>query len=64
MLFAAERLKFAVQFAPLDLDRLRPGDWMNLRDDLGQFIFGAREQRTQTWEKLAAVMKRSPLMKT
>jgi hypothetical protein len=60
MLFSAERLKFAVQFAQFNLDRLRPGDWMNLRDDLEQFIFGARAQRTQAWEELAEVIKQSP----
>jgi hypothetical protein len=35
---AAERLKFAISFAQLDLDRLRPGDWLNLRDDLTTFL--------------------------
>jgi hypothetical protein len=52
-------LHFAVQFAQLDLDRLRPGDWMNLRDDLEQFIYGSHEQRTQALEELAEVVKRS-----
>jgi hypothetical protein len=59
MLFATERLKFAVQFAQLDLDRLRPGDWMNLRDDLEQFIYGSHEQRTQALKELGEVVKRS-----
>jgi hypothetical protein len=59
MLFAAERLKFAVQYAQLDLDRLRPGDWMNLRDDLEQFIFGSHEQRARASEEFAEMVKRS-----
>jgi hypothetical protein len=33
-----ERLEFAIRFAQLDLDRLRPGDWLNLRDDLRAFL--------------------------
>jgi hypothetical protein len=60
MLFSAERLKFAVQFAQLDMDKLRPGDWMNLRDDLEQFIYGSHERRTQASEELAKLVKRSP----
>lgn len=35
---AAERLQFAVLFSQLDLKVLRPGDWMNLRDDLLSFL--------------------------
>jgi phage FluMu protein Com len=34
----AARLQFAVQFAQMDLDTLRPGDWMNLRWDLDLFL--------------------------
>jgi hypothetical protein len=34
----AARLQFAVQFAQMDLDTLRPGDWMNLRWDLQLFL--------------------------
>ena len=36
---AEERVKFAIQFMQMDLDRLRPGDWLNLREDLGNFLF-------------------------
>src|SRR5262249_5681598 len=32
-----ERLAFIVRFANLDLTALRPGDWMNLQDDLRAF---------------------------
>lgn len=39
---AQDRLAFAVRFAQMDLDRLRPGDWLNLRDDLVAFL-GHRE---------------------
>jgi hypothetical protein len=35
---AKERLEFAIRFAQGDLDQLRPGDWLNLRDDLEAFL--------------------------
>jgi hypothetical protein len=35
---AEERLSFAVRFAEMALDQLRPGDWLNLRDDLVAFL--------------------------
>ncbi|MBW1963416.1 MAG: hypothetical protein JRJ04_18415 [Deltaproteobacteria bacterium] len=35
---ADARLKFAVEFTWMDLDQLRPGDWLNLRDDLKGFL--------------------------
>ena len=35
---ARDRLQFAVRFAQRNLDQLRPGDWMNLRDDLELFL--------------------------
>jgi hypothetical protein len=38
-----EQLKFVIQFATMDLDRLRPGDWLNLRDDLVGFLHGSPE---------------------
>ena len=38
-----ERLKFVVALATMDLDKARPGDWSNLRDDLGAF-FGLTRQ--------------------
>src|SRR5215471_1040577 len=41
---AAERLQFVIRFAQMDLDALRPGDWLNLRDDFLTF-FGRRGQR-------------------
>ena len=34
----AERLQFIIRFAQMDLDALRPGDWLNLRDDLTAFL--------------------------
>src|SRR5262249_34527937 len=37
----AERLQFVIRFAQMDLDTLRPGDWLNLRDDLGAFLTGS-----------------------
>jgi hypothetical protein len=36
---AEERVKFAIQFMQLDFDRLRAGDWLNLREDLKNFLF-------------------------
>ena len=36
----AQRLRFVVQFAQLDLATFRPGDWLNLRDDLAAFLHG------------------------
>jgi hypothetical protein len=36
-----ERLQFLVRFAQLDLDTLRAGDWMNLREDLGWYLTGS-----------------------
>ncbi|HEV8642369.1 MAG TPA: hypothetical protein VGV13_14835 [Methylomirabilota bacterium] len=33
-----ERLEWAIRFAERDLDRFRPGDWLNLRDDLTAFL--------------------------
>jgi hypothetical protein len=38
---AAQRLQFVVRFAQMDLDTLRPGDWLNLRDDLRAFFLGS-----------------------
>lgn len=35
---AAKRLQFAIRFAQMNLDALRPGDWLNLRDDLAIFL--------------------------
>ena len=35
---AEDRLKFAVRFANLDLTSQRPGDWLNLKDDLCNFF--------------------------
>ena len=33
-----DRIKFAIQFAQADLDSLRPGDWLNLKADLAEFM--------------------------
>lgn len=42
------RLRLAVDFANTDLDELRPGDWMNLRDDLRAFFGFGRKPGTAT----------------
>jgi hypothetical protein len=38
MMTAQDRLKFAVEFARMDLGELRPGDWLNLKDGLTEFL--------------------------
>jgi hypothetical protein len=35
---AEERIRFVIRFASTDLEQLRPGDWLNLRDDLQAFL--------------------------
>jgi hypothetical protein len=35
---AEHLLQFAVRFAQTNLDRLRAGDWLNLKEDLGHFL--------------------------
>lgn len=32
-----DRARWVIQFAQMDLDTLRPGDWVNLREDIHQF---------------------------
>jgi len=54
-LTAKERLQIIINFARMDLDRLRPGDWLNLREDLQAFIVGVRSDGAQgptipTWD--------------
>jgi hypothetical protein len=34
----AERLQFVIRFAQMDLDTLRAGDWLNLREDCMAFL--------------------------
>jgi hypothetical protein len=36
---AEERVKFAIEFMQLDLERMRTGDWLNLQEDLQNFLF-------------------------
>jgi hypothetical protein len=35
---AEDLLQFAVRFTQTNLDRLRAGDWLNLKEDLGHFL--------------------------
>ena len=35
---ASDRIKFAVWFSQIDIDKLRPGDLLNLRDDLSLYL--------------------------
>ena len=37
----AQRLRFVLEFAQRDLAKLRPGDWLNLRDDVQRVLVGA-----------------------
>ena len=59
---AEERLEFAVTFATMDLKGLRPGDWLNLRDDLTSFIGSAvrsvEEVRRDHMGRMATVVCR------
>ena len=41
---ATDRIKFALRFSQMDTENLRPGDWLNLRHDLGSF-FGEGQER-------------------
>jgi hypothetical protein len=34
-----DRLRWVIRFAQMDLDTLRPGDWVNLRDDIHLFAY-------------------------
>jgi len=43
---AAARINFAVRLANMDLGNLRPGDWMNLKDDLSTFLGGRAGEQT------------------
>lgn len=47
MQIAEERLRFAVWFAAMNLDELRPGDWLNLRDDFSRFFGWWDEQQKE-----------------
>jgi hypothetical protein len=38
---AADRIRWTVDVAQLELDRLRAGDWLNLRDDVRRYCEGA-----------------------
>lgn len=40
MLNAQEQMQFVIRFAGMDLDRLRPGDWLNLQDDFLRYLSG------------------------
>ncbi|MDE2058747.1 MAG: hypothetical protein KGL31_07545 [candidate division NC10 bacterium] len=46
MLNAQERMQFVVGFAGMDLDRLRPGDWSNLRDDFTRYLHGQQGEQS------------------
>jgi len=45
-----QRMRFLVSFINMKMDNLRPGDWLNLRDDLGRFLRDAGQ-----WDLVLAV---------
>jgi len=51
---ADDRLQFALAFAELELDTLREGDWLNLRDDMRTFAWLGEGE--QTLEDLGGVI--------
>jgi hypothetical protein len=53
---ARDRLEFAIRFAQLDLDRLRPGDPLNLRDDLESFHGYGPSAPGSTIDELGGIM--------
>ncbi len=38
-----QRMEFLINFAGLHLGELRPGDWLNLRDDMKRFLGSVRD---------------------
>ena len=48
-------LKFAVKFATMDLDEARPGDWLNLRDDLANFVGAAAAVEVRPGNRIATI---------
>jgi hypothetical protein len=52
MLAMQERLQLALDFARMDLDELREGDWLNLREDLETFILGTRAKDRSLWGRV------------
>src|SRR4030095_7722064 len=45
---AQEALAWVLRFPEMDLSRLRPGDWLNLKSDLNAFLFWDSQQPFQT----------------
>lgn len=60
---AADRLRFAIGFVNTDLNSLRPGDWLNLRDDLSIFLSGKTGEPSAMAERggLVATPFKKPL---
>ncbi len=52
---AEERIKFAVSLATADLETLRAGDWLNLKEDLALYLHAEREI-PQTLESLSGIV--------
>lgn len=44
-----QRVQLMLDFAQKDLDQLRAGDWLNLREDLEVFILGKRADAQVPW---------------
>jgi hypothetical protein len=49
MVTARERVQLMLNFAQNDLEPLRAGDWLNLREDLEIFILGKRADAQVPW---------------
>ena len=58
---AIDRIKFAIRLAKVDLQTLRPGDWLNLRDDLAQFSISKGGSSLKDLGGIRAVPLKEPL---
>ena len=44
-------LRWAIDFAQMNLVNLREGDWLNLKDDLGNFTIAAGSPNSTAWDE-------------
>lgn len=52
-----KQLKFLVDFSTNDLDSFRPGDWLNLKDDIEKVFGISADYKPQELEQLPAIQK-------
>ena len=50
-----ERLRFAVELANTDLERFRAGDWLNCREELGEFLL-AKAGAAASFQDLGGIL--------